>query len=434
MFMKYVCQSTRSAMSARIMPEGGCVTIAGLMASERRVVVTGLGAVTSIGTTVSEFWNNLLAGVCGIRPLSLFDASAYRTRTAGEVSEIPEGSLSPAEKRRMSRADLMGLAAAAEALAQSGIDLAREDPTRIGVILGGGTSGLLDSEQVYATWLQGGQGRASRVLNHLPDAITDRIAQRFGLEGLKSTITTACSSAANAMGYAYDAVAAGLADVMVTGGSDVLARLTYGGFNSLRSVDPDPCRPFDRDRRGLSIGEAAGILVFEEEGRARRRGAAILGEFLGYGVTSDAFHMTAPDPSGAAGARTIRAALDAARLNPGDVDYVNAHGTATAQNDSAETAAIKVALGERAREIPISSIKSMIGHCLCASGAIEAVATVQTVREGRVPPTIHYENPDPACDLDYVPNESRDAAVSVALSNSFAFGGNSSVVVIGRHS
>jgi 3-oxoacyl-[acyl-carrier-protein] synthase II len=403
------------------------------MATRRRVVVTGLGAVSSIGSSVSEFWPNLLAGVCGIRPVSLFDASAYRTQTAAEVSDIPDGFLTPAEKRRMSRADRMGIAAATEAFAQSGLDLEREDPARIGVILGGGTSGLLDSEAFYETWLNGGKGRPSRVLNHLPDAITDRVAQRFGLEGLKSTITTACSSAANAMGYAYDSIVAGLADAVVTGGSDVLARLTYGGFNSLRSVDPDPCRPFDRERRGLSIGEAAGILLFEEEERARRRGAPILGEFLGYGVTSDAFHMTAPDPSGAAGARTIRAALDAAGRNAADVDYVNAHGTATPQNDSAETAALKVALGERAREIPVSSIKSMIGHCLCASGAIEAVATVMTVREGRIPPTIHYENPDPACDLDYVPNEARELPVTLALSNSFAFGGNSSVVVISRY-
>lgn len=403
------------------------------MTSSRRVVVTGMGAVTSIGTSVPDFWKNLLAGVCGIRPLSLFDASSYRTQTAAEVREIPDGFLSPAERRRMSRADRMGIVAAQEALAQSGLDPAREDPTRIGVILGGGTSGLLDSEEVYEKWLRGRKGRPSRVLNHLPDAITDRVAQRFGLEGIKSTITTACSSAANAMGYASDVIAAGLADAVVTGGSDVLARLTYGGFNSLRSVDPDPCRPFDRERRGLSIGEAAGILVFEEEEHARRRGATILADFLGYGVTSDAFHMTAPDPSGTAGGRTIRAALEEARVDAADVDYVNAHGTATPQNDSAETAALKSALGDRAKEIPVSSIKSMIGHCLCASGAIEAIATVMTVREGRIPPTIHYENPDPACDLDYVPNEAREHPVSIALSNSFAFGGNSSVVVIGRH-
>jgi len=402
------------------------------MAKQRRVVVTGMGAVTSVGANIAEFWTNLLSGVCGIRPVTLFDASAYRTQTAGEVTEIPDSFLTSAEKRRMSRADRMGLAAATEAVEQSGLDLEAEDPTRVGVILGGGTSGLLDSEAFFERTLAGRPARPSRVLNHLPDAITDRVAQRFGLEGIKSTITTACSSSANAMGYAYDVIAAGLADVVLTGGSDVLARLTYGGFNSLRSVDPGPCRPFDRERRGLSIGEAAGILVFEEEGRARKRGAPILAEFLGYGVTSDAYHMTAPDPSGAAGARTIRAALAFAEVNAEDVDYVNAHGTATAQNDSAETAAIKVGLGERAREIPVSSIKSMIGHCLCASGAIEAVATVLTIQRGQVPPTIHYENPDPACDLDYVPNEAREHRVDVALSNSFAFGGNSSVVVFRR--
>ena len=401
------------------------------MNTQRRVVVTGIGAVTSIGSGIAEFWKNLLAGVCGIRPFDLFDPSGYRTQTAAAVTHIPDEFLSAAEKRRMSRADRMGLAAAREAVAASGLDLSREDPRRIGVILGGGTSGLLDSEAFFENYLHGRKDRPSRVLNHLPDAITDRVAQRFGFEGVKSTITTACSSSANAMGYAHDVIAAGLADVVVTGGSDVLARLTYGGFNSLRSVDPQPCRPFDRERKGLSIGEAAGILVFEEAGRARRRGAPVLAEFLGYGVTSDAYHMTAPDPSGAAGGRTLRAALAASGVNAEDVDYVNAHGTATPQNDSAETAAIKNALGERARRVPVSSIKSMIGHCLCASGAIEAVATVLTVARGEIPPTIHYEHPDPACDLDYVPNEARRARVDVAVSNSFAFGGNSSAVVLG---
>ncbi|MFY9551841.1 MAG: beta-ketoacyl-[acyl-carrier-protein] synthase family protein [Thermoanaerobaculia bacterium] len=403
------------------------------MTGNRRVLITGMGAVTSIGTSLSEFWKGLLAGACGIRPIALFDPSSYRTQTAGEVADIPDAFLTPGERRRMSRADRMGVAAAREAIEAAGLDLRREDPSRLGVILGGGTSGLIDSEAFFELYLRGRKARPSKVLNHLPDSITDRIAQRFGLEGIKSTITTACSSSANAMGYAFDAIRAGLADVVVTGGSDVLARLTYGGFNSLRSVDPEPCRPFDRDCKGLSIGEAAGILVFEEEGHARRRGAPVVAEFRGYGVTSDAYHMTAPDPSGAAGGRTIKAALENAGVNPEDVDYVNAHGTATPQNDSAETAAVKSGLGERARKIPISSIKSMIGHCLCASGAIEAVATALSVRDGKIPPTIHYENPDPACDLDYVPNTARDAAVDVALSNSFAFGGNSSVVVLARY-
>ena len=404
------------------------------MIKDRRVVVTGIGAVTSIGAGVEEFWSNLLEGKCGIGPVSLFDAAPYRTQTAAEVGEIPDGFLTAGEKRRMSRADRMGLAAAREAVAQSGLDLSRENPARVGVILGGGTSGLLDSEDFFFRHLHGRKARPSRVLNHMPDAITDRVAQHFGAEGIKCTITTACSSSANAMGYAHDAIASGWVDVVITGGSDVLARLTYGGFNSLRSVDPGPCRPFDRERKGLSIGEAAGILVFEERERARRRGAPILAEFLGYGVTSDAYHMTAPDPTGIAGGRTIAAALECAGVNASDVDYVNAHGTATPQNDSAETAAIKAALGDRARRIPVSSIKSMVGHCLCASGAIEGVATVLTVRDQRIPPTIHYENADPDCDLDYVPNAAREGNVDVAISNSFAFGGNSSVVVFARES
>jgi 3-oxoacyl-[acyl-carrier-protein] synthase II len=275
------------------------------------------------------------------------------------------------------------------------------------------------------------KARPTKVLNHPPDQTTDRIAERWGFLGPRSTITTACSSSATSLGYAADLIRHGYADVVVTGGADTFARLTHGGFNALRAVDPEPCRPFDRRRKGLSIGEAAGILVFEEEGRARRRGARIRARFLGYGVTSDAHHMTQPEPSGEAGARTLRACLQAARLNPQDVDYVNAHGTATQQNDSAETASIRRARGARADEIPVSSIKSMLGHCLCSAGAIEAVATVLTIETGVIPPTIRWEEPDPECDLDVVPNVARKSRVRAALSNSFAFGGNSTVVAFG---
>jgi 3-oxoacyl-[acyl-carrier-protein] synthase II len=309
----------------------------------------------------------------------------------------------------------------------------REDLSRIGVVLGAGVSGLLDSENyLHALLLKGPRGaRPTRVLNHPPDQTTDRIAERWGLLGPRSSITTACSSSATSLGYAADLIRHGYCDVVVTGGADTFARLTHGGFNALRSVDPDPCRPFDRRRKGLTIGEAAGLLIFEEEEHARRRGAHVRARFLGYGVTSDAHHMTQPEPTGEAGARTLAACLKAAGLNPGDVDYVNAHGTATPQNDSAETAAIKRALGARAYEIPVSSIKSMLGHCLCSAGAIEAVATVRTIETGVVPPTISWGEADPECDLDVVPNVAREARVKVALSNSFAFGGNSTVVAFG---
>jgi 3-oxoacyl-[acyl-carrier-protein] synthase II len=399
---------------------------------KRRVVVTGLGAVTSLGNDLASTWEGLVAGRCGIGPITLFDASGFRTKLAAEVKELPSG-FDPALRRRLSRTDIIGLTAAAEALADAGLDLDRENPLRIGVVLGGGVSGLLDSENYFRDLLAKGPRRArpTKVLNHPPDQTTDRIAERWGLLGPRSTITTACSSSATSLGYAADLIRHGFCDVVVTGGADTFARLTHGGFNALRSVDPEPCRPFDRRRKGLSIGEAAGLLVFEDDEHARRRGARIRARFLGYGVTSDAHHMTQPEPTGGACARTMAACLLASGLNPEDVDYVNAHGTATPQNDSAETASIKRALSHRAREIPVSSIKSMLGHCLCAAGAIEAVATVRTIETGVVPPTINWGERDPECDLDVVPNVAREVRVRTALSNSFAFGGNSTVVAFG---
>jgi 3-oxoacyl-[acyl-carrier-protein] synthase II len=400
----------------------------------RRVVVTGLGAVTSLGNDLRSTWDGLVAGRSGIGPITLFDAAGFRTKLAAEVKQLPDPGVLLSVRRRLSRTDVIGLAAAAEALADSGLDLSREDPGRLGVVLGAGISGLLDSESYYRALLADGPraARPTKALNHPPDQTTDRIAERWGLLGPRSTITTACSSSATSLGYAADLIRHGYCDVVVTGGADTFARLTHGGFNALRSVDPDPCRPFDRRRKGLTIGEAAGLLVFEEEEHAKRRGANLRARFLGYGVTSDAHHMTQPEPTGEAGARTLNACLKAAGLNPEDVDYVNAHGTATPQNDSAETAAIKRALGARAYEIPVSSIKSMLGHCLCSAGAIEAVATVRTIETGVVPPTINWGERDPECDLDVVPNVAREARVRVALSNSFAFGGNSTVVAFGK--
>ena len=397
-------------------------------------MVTGLGAVTSLGNDLASSWAGLVAGRCGIGPITVFDPTGFRTNLAAEVRELPDAWIDGRLSRRLSRSDVLGLTAAREALAGSGIDLSAEDPARIAVVLGGGVSGLLDAENYYRDLLSKGfrRARPTRVLNHPPDQTTDRIGELWGFCGPRATITTACSSSATAIGYAADLIRHGLADVVVTGGADSLGRLTHGGFNALRAVDPDPCRPFDRNRKGLTIGEAAGILVLEEEERARRRGAPIRARFLGYGVTADAHHMTQPEPSGVAGARTITACLKAARLSPEDVDYVNAHGTATQQNDSAETASIKLALGERAYRVPVSSSKSMLGHCLCSAGGIEAVVTVLTVETGILPPTIHYEEPDPECDLDYVPNTAREARVRVALSNSFAFGGNSTVVAFGK--
>ena len=278
---------------------------------DRTVVVTGLGAVSSLGNDLASTWAGLVAGRSGIGPITLFDASGFRTKLAAEVRELPDPGVSPRLLRRLSRTDVIGLTAAREALADSGLDLEREDPTRIAVVLGGGVSGLLDSENYFRDLLEKGPrgARPTRVLNHPPDQTTDRIAEVWGFLGPRATITTACSSSSTSLGYASDLIRSGLADVVVTGGADTFARLTHGGFNSLRACDSEPCRPFDRDRKGLTIGEASGILVFEEEGRARRRGATIRARFLGYGLTSDAHHMTQPEPSGEA------CAQDDARLH-----------------------------------------------------------------------------------------------------------------------
>jgi 3-oxoacyl-[acyl-carrier-protein] synthase II len=401
--------------------------------TEPTVVVTGLGAVTALGVGREAFWSGLLAGVNGIRLLGLFDPDAYRTRLAAWVDDaaLDRSPLAPQGRDRTSRADRFALAAGREAVEDSGLDLSRVPPHRIAVVLGAGAAGLLEAEGWFARLVTTGrEGRPTEIVSHGPDLPTNRLAAWLGATGIRSTVVTACSSSTLAIGQAADLLRAGLADVAVTGGSDSLARLTYGGFNALRLVDPDPCRPFDRERKGLSLGEGAGILVLEREAEARRRGARLYCRIAGYGVTSDAYHMTAPEPSGEAVARCLGAALEHARLDPGAVDYVNAHGTATPQNDRAETAGLYRVFGARARRLPVSSIKAMVGHCLCAAGAVEAVATCLTVARGVVPPTLRWSNPDPECRLDVVPGAARELPVSAALSSSFAFGGASACLVL----
>lgn len=399
---------------------------------ERRAVVTGLGAITAIGPNVPSSWQNLLAGVCGIDAITLFDVSRYRSKKAAEVRGFsPPPFFSSRQLKRMSRCDHLGLKAAAEAIEDARLDLEKEDRERIGICIGGGAGGVLSAEQYRRDMFQKGLRRArpSLLLPFATCALTDALAEKYALLGPRATIATACSSSATAIGYALSSIRAGEVDAAVVGGSESLSQVTFGGFNALRSVDEDCCRPFDLKRRGLSLGEGAGFLVIEEAGRACRRGANIYAEVMGYGLTGDGHHMTAPDPEGDGACRAMEAALQDSGLSPADVEHINAHGTATLANDWAETRAIKKLFGNRAGKIPISSIKSMIGHCLGAAGAVEAVATVLTVKEDRIPPTIHYQTPDPECDLDYVPNQSRTATVRVALSNSFAFGGNNTALV-----
>jgi len=400
-----------------------------------QAVVTGLGIITAIGGDTPSFWDHLLKGVCGIGPITLFDASSYRSQKAAEVKGFnPHLYFSARHLQRLSRCDQLGLKAVDEAFFDAQLDLQMVNPERIGIFIGGGAGGILSAERYRREMLQKSwrRVRPSLLLPFATCAVTDAIAEKYGILGPRATMATACSSSATAIGYALSSIRSGEVDVALVGGSESLSEVTFGGFNALRSVDEDCCRPFDLHRKGLSLGEGAAILVVEEAEHAQRRGSKIYAQLLGFGFTGDGYHMTAPDPEGDGALRAMKEALRDGEIDPGDVDYINAHGTATLANDLAETKAIKNLFGAQAKNIPVSSIKSMVGHCLGAAGAVEAVATALSVQENLVPPTIHYQTPDPECDLDYVPNQSRSKPVRIALSNSFAFGGNNTALVLGK--
>jgi len=402
---------------------------------KNRVVVTGLGVINSIGETVSEFKDGLINGVCGVGPLTLFDTAGFSCHTAAQVkkADLKDG-FGARQTKRISRCDLLGLRAAKEALINSGLEINTIDKMRVGVILGGGAGGMLSWEKYRrAQWAERHTRKASQVLSSAPCTLTDQIASHYGFYGFRATISTACSSSGTSIGYGFDLIRSGEQDVIVTGGSEALSELTFSGFNSLRLVDPEYCRPFDKNRVGLSLGEGAAILILENYDLAQNRQATIYAEVLGYAINADAFHMTSPDPEADGMTRVMKKALDAAGLGLNEIDYINAHGTATPVNDKTETLAIKKVFGETgAKRLAVSSTKSMIGHCLGAAGAVEAAATVLALHDQFVPPTIHLDTPDPECDLDYVPNQSRRQKLGIALSNSFAFGGNNTTLVLGK--
>ena len=402
----------------------------------KRVVITGLGVVSAVGNSVPEFWKSLVEGKDGAKEITAFDASTYRTKKAAEVSGLnSQAYFSGKELHRLSRCDQFGLVAFREAWRSARLDQYPIDKEKAGIILGAGSGGILSVEKYFRDFYQGkGKPSPSLLISYSLATTTDLIAIESGLKGPRSTTATVCSSSSASIGVAYDMIQMGMADVMVTGGSDSLCEVSYSGFSSLKLVDPESCKPFDRRRQGLTIGEGAGILILEEMEHALQRGASVLAEFLGYGICADAYHLTAPEPNGEGVERVIRIALSHAGVSPEEVDTINAHGTATPFNDIAETRGIKRVFEERAKEIPISGIKSMIGHCLGSAGGIEAVATVLTIKNGIIPPTIHYEVPDPHCDLDYTPNQSKKKDVRVAISNSFAFGGNNVCLVFKRFS
>lgn len=399
-----------------------------------RVAITGLGAVTPIGLTVETFWSALLAGRCGCSRVTAFDMTGQRTEIGCEVLGF-DHTLSPwPGPHAGGRATALAATAATEALAQTG--LARATPyaaERVGVCIGTTMGEIRILEEHLEREVRPREGTAAPPLAAYPCfAIAAGVAARFGLGGPNLMVPDACAAGNYALTVARDLILGGEADAMIVGGVDPYSRVAHTGFNRLLAVSPDLCRPFDARRRGIIPGEGAGILVLESEQGARARGATILAFLLGCGLTNDASHITNPDPTGAGLARAIALALAESSLAPVDVDWISAHGTGTPANDLAETQGIKRAFGDRARVVPISSIKSMIGHTMGAASTLEAIAAVMAIRTGAIPPTINYEHPDPGCDLDYVPNRCRRAEVRVVLSNSMAFGGNNACAVFAR--
>ncbi len=409
----------------------------------RRVVVTGVGLITPLGTGTRKTWDNLVAGKSGIRRITRFDAEAadMPCTIAGEVPDFNvEDFINRKDARKMDTFIHYGVAAADMALEHSGLEINEDNAERVGVIIGSGIGGLPMIEKTMRAYEQGGRRKISPFF--IPQTIINMasgwVSMRTGAKGPNSATVTACATGTHAIGDAYDLIATGAADAMIAGGCEAcVCELGIGGFSaskalSTRNDEPERAsRPWDRDRDGFVMGEGAGVLVLEELESAKARGAEILAEVVGYGMSGDAYHMTAPAPEGEGGARCMKAALAAAGIRPDEVDYVNAHGTSTPQGDICETQGIKSVFGDHAKSgLMVSSTKSMTGHLLGAAGGIEAGFTVLAVHHGIVPPTINLENPDPECDLDYVPNEAREARINVAVSNSFGFGGTNASVVV----
>lgn len=412
------------------------------MASRRRVVVTGLGALAPNGSDLKSFWDGLINGRSGIGFISRFDTTDHRAKIAGEVKDFDLSlALDSKEARTNDPFTHYGVYAATQAVADSGLIIDERNAERVGVIWGSGIGGIATHEQQHSVLMEKGPKRISPFL--VPMMIIDMaagmISMKLGAKGPNFATVSACASASHAIGEAARKIQYGDADVMITGGSEAAVTATsVGGFASSRALsmrNDEPMRasrPFDKDRDGFVMGEGAGAIVLEELGAAQARGATIYGEFLGLGFTADAYHQTAMAPEAEGGTRAIGLALADAGLDRESIDYINAHGTSTPMGDSQETAAIKNSFGDHARSLAVSSTKSMTGHLLGAAGAIETIACLMAIKEGVVPPTINYETPDPECDLDYVPNEAREMEVHYALNNSFGFGGHNASLIMGR--
>jgi 3-oxoacyl-[acyl-carrier-protein] synthase II len=409
---------------------------------KRRVVVTGLGVVTSVSCEVEDLWKRILAGESGIHPVRLFDVSDFKVKIGGDLYDWdPRGHISPKEIKRVDRFTQFALVAGMDAIKDSGLDFSNENTSRCGVILGSGIGGLGEIETQMVRLMTKGPDRVSAmtVPKMMLNAAGGVLAIQFGLHGPNHTVATACASATNAMGDATRLIQDNNADIIVTGGTEAaMTRMGMSAFQNIKALSmrnddpPGASRPFDADRDGFVFSEGAGLLVFEELEHAKARDAHIYCEVLGYGASTDAGHITQPDEEGAGAARAMAEALKDAKVDAGDVSYINAHGTSTPLGDKAETLALKSVFGEDARKLSISSTKSQLGHSLGASGGIELVLTVNALNRNVVPPTINLDTPDPDCDLDYTPHQPREREIKVAMSNSFGFGGHNASVVIGE--
>lgn len=407
---------------------------------KRRVVITGIGVITPVGTGKEKFWNAVKLGKSGVGPVTRFNADSFPTRIAGEVKDFdPAGYLDRKEARRMDRFTQFAVVASKMAVADAELDLNREDRNAIGVILGTGIGGIETFEEQHRVMQERGPGRISPFF--IPMMIANMGAAQaailLGLKGPNFTTVSACAASANALVDALRVIQNGEAEVMITGGAEAaITPMAMGGFCSMKAVstrndEPERAsRPFDQQRDGFVLGEGAGALVLESLEHARQRGATIYAELAGGGCTGDAYHITAPDPEAEGAARAMELAIQDAGLNREDINYINAHGTSTDLNDKQETEAIKKVFGPHAYRLAVSSTKSVMGHLLGAAGAVEAIVTALAIRDGVVPPTINYENPDPECDLDYVPNTARRLDIQAALSNSFGFGGHNVTIAI----
>ena len=411
--------------------------------SERRVVITGIGVLTPLSSELELFWQNLLAGKSGIALVTRFDTTEYDCKIGGEVRDFkPEEFMPIKETRRTDRFVQYAVGAAKKAMVDSGIEMAQEDANRIGVLIGSGIGGMETIEDQVGTLVRKGPSRVSPFM--IPMLIVNMasgyVSMLIGAKGPNLAVVSACATATHALGEAARAIVHNDADVMIAGGSEAaVTQMGYAGFcamkaMSTRNEEPERAsRPFDAQRDGFVMGEGAGVCILESLEHARKRHAKIYCEVVGYGITGDAYHMSAPAPEGEGAARSMQMALHHAKLNPEQVDYINAHGTSTPVGDKCETQAIKKVFGEHAKKLAVSSTKSMTGHLLGAAGAVETAVCALAIRDGIVPPTINYENPDPDCDLDYVPNKARPMKVEVCLNNSLGFGGHNATIIVQRH-